>query len=134
MGRILGIDYGSKRIGLAVTDDLQMLSSPLSVLPNNFEIFLKIKEIVQTYGVEKIVIGYPYSEKYKEAGFAVKNFSEGLSPYVNIEIVFQNEEFSSVYANSFLKSLSIPEKKLKKQLDKYAAQKILQDYLNSKTQ
>lgn len=129
MGRLLGIDYGSKRVGLAVTDELQMLASPLEVLQNDASLFSKLKKIHELYRFEKVVLGYPYSEKYQEAVLAVEAFSTALKKELGLEVVFQNEEFTSVYAESFLKSTGMKQKKIKSNLDKFAAQKILQDYL-----
>ncbi len=132
MSRILGIDYGSKRIGLAISDKLRIVSSPLAVLPNNIIFPEELKKICTKYQVNKIVIGYPYSEKYTEASEDVMRFSQELKKYINIDIDFQNEENSSIYSESLLKSMGIKEKKIKASLDKYAAQKILEDYLKSK--
>jgi len=130
MGRLLGLDYGRKRIGVAVTDDLRMIASPLDVYYNNQFLMENIKKICENYSIEMIVIGYPHSEKYLEAVRDVKKFSEKMKREINIPIDYQNEEFSSVYMISFLKSMGYNDKQIKEKIDKYAAQKILQDYLN----
>lgn len=129
MGRILGIDYGRKRIGIAVTDELQIIASPLVVILNNSFVFEKISKICKEYKINKVVIGFPFSDKYKEAMLEVIEFSKKLQQKINIEVAFQNEEFSTVESEYFLKSLGQNPKKIKKIVDKYAAQKILEDYL-----
>ena len=131
MGRILAIDYGEKRIGLAITDELQIIASPLDVLPNNSEIFKNLKKLYDYYKFEKIVLGFPEYEKSKTSQEKVKNFKEKLKKEIPIEIVFFNEAFSTVYAENFLKSLNKNFKNIKTMVDKFAAQKILEDFLKN---
>jgi putative holliday junction resolvase len=132
MSRLLGIDYGSKRVGIAVTDELQMLVNPLDVFPNNSELLDRIKKLHENYHFEKIILGYPFSEKYKEASKSVESFAEKLKQVLPLEIVFQNEEFSSAYAELYLKSVHVKSKKIKSSIDKFAARKILEDFLAKK--
>lgn len=138
MPRWLGIDYGSKRVGLAVTDELKMLSSPLDVYQNDARLLEKLLTLSKDYSVEKIVIGYPYSETYQDAARKVEEFGQRLQKYfrdkgLSTEIVFSNEEFSSFYAENTLRTMGIRDKKIKGAIDKFAAQKILEDYLKSKS-
>ena len=132
MGRILGLDYGKKRIGLAVTDEMQIISSPLDVYIYDDLFIDKLRILHEKYNFEKIVIGYPYSEKYFEASKEVEIFAESLKQ-LGISIEFQNEEFTSVFAGSLLKSMNIGKKGIKSKIDKYAAQKILEDYLKKRS-
>ncbi len=132
MPRILGLDYGRKRIGLAVTDELLIVSSPLRVILNNGSCFDELKKICRDYNVAKIVIGYPLSDKYVEASREVALFAEKLKMEIEIEIDFQNEEFSTVFSESLLKSMGLNKRKIKDSIDKYAAQKILEDYIKRK--
>ena len=131
MGRILAIDYGKKRIGLAVTDELQLIASPFDIYHNNHELFGKLKKLHSSYRFEKIVIGLPYSETYQEATRAVMDFAENLKKEIELPIEYQNEEFSSIYAESLLKSTGKNQKQIRESIDKYAAYKILNDYLKS---
>jgi putative Holliday junction resolvase len=131
MPRILGLDYGKKRIGLAISDELQIVSSPLTVLHNNSSFIAELKKICGSYNVAKIVIGYPYSKKYRQAACEVMEFSEKIKVNTDIEIDFQNEEYSTVFSLSLLKSMGFNEKKIKASLDKFAAQKILEDYIKT---
>jgi putative holliday junction resolvase len=132
MARLLALDYGKKRIGLAVTDELQIVSSPLDVYDNNKDFFDKLKKLNDAYHFEKIVVGYPFSETYQEASESVEEFVKQLRDSLKLEVVLQNEEFTSVYAESLLKSMGVKAKKIKSNIDKYAAQKILEDYLAGK--
>jgi len=131
MGRVLGIDYGLKRVGLAVTDDLRMLSSPLKVLPNDSELLNKIHDLCLEYSVDLLVIGLPVSDTYHEAEKMVRDFSKEIQAKIGLPVEFQDESYSSVYAESFLKMTGKNRKKRKMELDKFAAHKILSDYLKS---
>lgn len=134
MPRILGIDYGAKRVGLAVTDELKMLSTPLDVFQNNNELMEKLFRLCKEYSVDKIVIGYPFSETYQDAVRKVEEFGQRLQKFLKnknlpAQIEYASEEFSSVFAESTLRTMGIKDKKIKGAIDKYAAQKILEDYL-----
>lgn len=133
MGRILAIDVGEKRVGLAVTDDLQIIASPLDVLPNNTELFLKLKSICIEYKVAKLVIGMPYSNKHKEASSMAELFTENIkrefADGMGLEIDFQDERYSSIYAETWMKTEGYSHKRIRENSDKYAALKILEDYI-----
>jgi putative holliday junction resolvase len=137
MARILGIDYGSKRVGLAVTDELQILSTPLDVYSNNAQLFENLLKLCREYKIGGIVIGYPYSETYQDAVRSVEQFGQKLQQYFRknafpVDIEFANEEFSSFFAENTLKTMKIKDKKIKASIDKFAAQKILEDYLKTR--
>ena len=57
--RILAIDYGTKRIGLAITDPLKIFAYPLITLPNDSKFIMQLKKIIAEYHVVKIILGYP---------------------------------------------------------------------------
>lgn len=132
MSRILGIDYGLKRVGLAVTDDLRIISSPLDVLINDGYLLEKLKGLCEEYDVGLIVLGLPLSDKYKEAENMVREFAARLSKTVTVPIEFQDETLSTKKAGYRLDYTGISSKKKKKNLDKYAAQGILEDYLRKR--
>jgi putative Holliday junction resolvase len=133
MGRILAIDVGEKRIGLAVTDDLQIIASPLDVFPNNSELFTRLENICIEYGVSKLVIGMPLSKKHKEAFVMTEKFTEGIKQAfadgMGLEIDFQDERYSSIYAETWMKTEGYSRKRIRESSDKYAALKILEDYI-----
>ncbi len=131
MGRILAIDYGEKRIGIAITDELKIIASPLEVLKNNNEIFDKLKKFYEYYRFEKIVIGLPVFKKSKKAEKKVMEFGKKLTTLFPVEIIYFNEAYSTVYAENLLKSLGKKRKEIKSKIDKFAAQKILEDFLKN---
>ena len=133
MARILGIDYGSKRTGISVTDPDQIIVSPLktvntSSLLNFLKIYLSEEE------VEKMVFGYP-THKDGNPTYVVEEimkFKEKLTKlYPDMEFDFQDENFTSVEAQEIiLKSgLTKKQRRDKSRLDKISAVLILQRYL-----
>lgn len=133
MARILGIDYGSKRTGISVTDPDQIIVSPLktvntSSLLNFLKIYLSEEE------VEKMVFGYP-THKDGNPTYVVEEimkFKEKLVKlYPDMEFDFQDENFTSVEAQEIiLKSgLTKKQRRDKSRLDKISAVLILQRYL-----
>ncbi|MBT8233149.1 MAG: Holliday junction resolvase RuvX [Saprospiraceae bacterium] len=133
MARILGIDYGIKRVGISATDELQIIVSPLKTVNTNtlldfFKIYLQEQE------VEKIVFGYP-THKDGSPTYVVNEIEAFVKKfkilYPKIEIDFQNENYTSVQAlDIMIKSgLSKKQRKDKSRLDKISAVLILQRYL-----
>ncbi len=134
-GRILGIDYGEKRVGLAITDPLALTSRGFQTLINkNREGLLDaLVETISSNEIKKIVIGIPYSLDGTEGPMAVrvKKFGEELSAKTDVKIEEWPEEFSSEDARIELRKLGVNFKKNKGEVDKMAAALILRSYLNS---
>jgi len=133
MGRILGIDYGIKKCGLAVTDPLRIIVSPLkTVKTSSLLSYLKIYFTEEV--VDKVIFGYP-THKDGNPTYVVdliKEFipqMESLQP--SIEIDFQNENYTSLQAKEILikSGLSKKQRQDKSRLDKISAVLILQRYL-----
>jgi len=134
MARILSIDYGEVRVGLAMSDMTNTIATGLDTLVidrDKNKLFDKIKEITESNQVCKIVIGYPknmngtLSKKTEE----VDEVIEMLKP-LNIEIVKWDERLTTVSAYSTMKTLGIKQTQKNKYADKLAATSILQDYLD----
>jgi len=133
--RILGLDYGEKRIGVAICDELGMMAHALAVIErrNKKRDLEAIAVYVQTYDVEKIVIGYPLRLD-GTAGIQcekVDRFIHSLAYVVSIPIIRWSETFTTVDADEILKTALIRKKKRKNVIDKIAAGLILQGYLDS---
>jgi len=133
MARILGIDYGIKRVGVAATDELQIIVNPLkTVNTNTFLDFLKM--YLKNEEVEKIVFGYPTHKDgtptyvVDEIKTFIKTF-EKLYPKIAID--FQDENYTSVQALDIMiqSGLSKKQRKDKSRLDRLSAVLILQRYL-----
>lgn len=136
MGRILGIDFGTKRIGIAVTDPLQIFAFPLKSVKNNeFESF--IEEYVKTEPVEEFVVGYPVtlnnqpSETVKYIDPFIKRLKK-LFPGVRVNKV--DERFTSGMAIRTIIEGGVKKKgrQDKSMVDKISASIILQSFLDKR--
>ena len=140
MMRIIGIDLGEKRIGIAVTDKLNKISYPLTVIENNSTTKEKLLKIIKDYDIGKIVIGIPYNLK-GEAGYQTKKVNDFIYENfkdLNIQVKLMDERFTSKIAESILgKTGEINRKVFKKKqvsfkkgdIDKLSASILLNDYL-----
>ncbi|RJQ65055.1 MAG: Holliday junction resolvase RuvX [Stygiobacter sp.] len=133
--RTLAIDFGSKRIGIAITDPLNMFAYPLTTLSNDSTFIEKFKKILTEYSVVRIIVGMPYKESGEESvtGKVVLEFVENLKKQVTLEIILADERYSSEIAKQRIIE-SVPSKKKRRDkslLDKNAAAVILEDYLRS---
>jgi putative Holliday junction resolvase len=121
--KILGIDYGTKRIGLAISDETETLARELTVLsPKQF--WQEIKTIIDDEGVGRIVIGLPLnmSGNMTDKSREVQDFMDQLQQQITIPIELMDERLSSVMASHLPGG--------NKDIDSLAAQIILQNYLD----
>ena len=125
--KILGLDIGEKRIGIAISDRDEKLSAPYGIIINDCNFKTNIEKIINEYHIKKIVIGMPYtlkgeigSQARKVIGFVKENID-----FKNVDIDYFDERYTS----------SIPEYNIKKSdrkkkdIDKLSASMILRDYL-----
>ena len=134
--RLLAIDFGKKRIGIAVTDPLNLFAYPLITILNDTKIWNNLSKIISEYNVVKLIIGYPIKENGDESVSSreVLKFKEELGKKSNLPIVLIDERYSSEIARQRIIS-SVPSRKKRRDkslLDKNAAAVILEDYLNIK--
>ena len=133
-GRMIGVDIGEARTGVAVRDELGMIATALDTVHMSAasEDALAIKKIVDEQKAILIVAGIPLNQ-YGEVGPQAEKvlaFIEELKKVIDVEIVTQDERFSTQAANRTLVDANIKSKKRKKMIDKAAAQQILQLYLD----
>jgi putative Holliday junction resolvase len=122
--RYLGIDFGSKKVGLAVSDDSGRIAFPFDVLLNDKNLLNKTAEICQKEQIDKIVCGLSLNFSGEENAImpSARAFCEKLSSQTGIPVEFENEILTSVFAGQTLKK--------DKTLDARAAAIILQRYLD----
>ncbi len=133
--RILGIDYGDVRTGIAISDPLGYTAQGLeSIAHGNDEkkLLNRISEIIKEYSVEKIVIGYPLNMNASVGPRAEKTnlFIEKLSKLFGLEIIKIDERLTTVSANKTMTTLGISKNKKKGIVDTISATYILQTYLD----
>ncbi|MHC4362559.1 MAG: Holliday junction resolvase RuvX [Planctomycetota bacterium] len=132
--RYLAIDYGSKRVGLAVCDPDETIASPLCVIEGQKDVVGKIAEVVKQEGVGAVVVGLPLNMD-DSAGPQAKlifRFAEQLERVLAVPIHFQDERLSSFSAEEKLAAAEITKKTRKKHLDAVAAAEILEAFLEQK--
>lgn len=136
--RIMGIDYGMKRIGIALSDSLKMFSYAHTTILNSSTTFSEIEIIVKDKNVIKFILGIPNEERQKKDSKTsvindVKKFKESLEKKFGFEVELWDETYTSVIAQQQI--LESVNKKIKRQnknlLDMYSAAIILQEYLDS---
>lgn len=137
--RILGLDFGEKTVGIAMSDPFGWTAQGLEVIKREDENNLKktifrIEEIIKEYGVETIVLGYPknMNNSLGERAEKTQNFKKKLENKTKLPVILWDERLSTVGAERSLLEADISRKKRKKVIDKMAAVFILQGYLDSK--
>ncbi len=131
MGRLLGIDWGEKRVGLALSDVGRVFAQPFLTLNNDENLLEKLQEICVEKGVERIVVGLPVRTDGKIGRLEeiVREFARELEEKTGLTVILWDERFSSVVASYYTSSLKeIDSRKIK---DKIEASVILQSYLES---
>ena len=135
MGRVLGVDYGSSRVGLALSDPQKIIASPLHTLINNGNDRLKKKllEVIKKKNVECIVIGLPIGLKGQETSQTkiVREFAEEIRSFA-LPVYFQDERLSSLSAKKSLIEQNVKTGHNKSFIDSTAAAIFLQQFLDSK--
>lgn len=135
--RILGLDYGSKTVGVAVTDALGWTAQGLEIIRRKQEsktrkTLARIEELVEQYQVTEIILGYPVMLSGDE-GVRVemcKLFKADLERRTGLPVTFWDERLTTVEAYEIMTELGIPKKDWKEYVDMIAAQRILQGYLD----
>ena len=133
--RILAIDHGTVRMGLAISDELKMISLPLEVVPAvPFRAFVsRIKEIIREKEVEQIIVGMPRNMNgtYGTSAMKVRQFIIVLKEAVAVPIMPWDERLTSAQANRVLDEANVSHDKRKHAVDMMAAGLLLQSYLDS---
>jgi len=133
--RILALDHGTKRIGVAVSDELKMLAQPLEFIPAEpFSDFLiRLKELLEEKQVELVLVGMPrnMNGSYGPAALKVEEFVAVLSRAITVPIKTWDERLTSAQANRYLIEGNVRREKRKQKVDQMAAAILLQSYLDS---
>ena len=137
MATILGIDYGRKRIGVAVSDVGQRIASPLSTVDasDNAPAVASIKSLAEKHGAGKIVVGLPRSMNGSLGPMAreTMKFVEELRTSVDVPVQTWDERLTTAQAEREMISADMTRAKRRQKLDKVAAQIMLQSYLDSRS-
>jgi putative Holliday junction resolvase len=134
--RILGLDFGDKRIGVAASDALGWTAQGKKVIQNTSfaEVVTELKSLIETYEIEKIVVGLPKNMNGTIGYRAEKtlDFVDDLKEEFEMPIITWDERLSTAAAEKTLLEADVSRRKRKEVIDKMAAAVILQNYLDSK--
>lgn len=136
--RILGLDYGTKTVGVAVTDPLGMTVQPLETITRDLDSKIRptlrrIEEIIKELDVEQIVLGLPLNMDGTEGERAAcsREFGDMLERRTGLQVVMTDERLTTVEAEEILETCKVARKDYKKYVDSVAAVLILEDYVRN---
>jgi len=132
--RILSIDFGMKRIGLALSDPLKIFAYPFVTLKNDNNFIPALTDLIKVQGISEIVVGYPLKENGEKSSstLEVEKFVQRIKEKIKLNIVLRDERYTSELAKqNILQSVTKKKKRRDKGLvDRNAASIILQEYLD----
>ena len=136
--RVIGLDYGSKTVGVALSDELMLTAQPLTTIHRDRPTKLRQtlaqnEQIIEQYDVDRIVVGWPKKLDNEEGERCekTKEFGDMLENRTGLEIIYQDERLTTAQADGVLEQGGIRKDKRKQYIDKMAASLILQNYLDT---
>lgn len=138
--RIMGLDYGTKTVGVAISDELLITAQPIETITRKSETKLRqtlarIEELANEYGVEEIVLGLPknMNNTLGERAVASEEFMESINRRTGLNVVLWDERLTTKESERILIDTGVRRENRKEYIDKMAAAIILQSYLDSRT-
>jgi putative Holliday junction resolvase len=131
VSRVLGVDYGTKRVGLALSDTLRITASPHSTVPRG-AIVAEVMNLVKEMDVGTIVVGLPTGLSGDEGMSAseARKLADELGSATGVDVVLVDERYTSRIAESSLLQTGMKRRERREKVDQVAAALILQDYLD----
>lgn len=131
MTRYLGVDYGTKRVGLAISDGLGLTARPLEVVPRDI-VVERVRELDEEYKIKMVIVGLPTGLSGEEGVSAVgaRTLGRELLAATGIPVDYLDERFTSKLAEDVLLQSGMKRRQRRETVDKVAAAIILQDYLD----
>lgn len=136
--RYMGLDLGSKTLGIAISDPTKTIANVLTTLrfkDENYDLLISpLADIIKEYQITKIILGYPknMNNTVGERAMITLDFKEKLEQNFKIEVIMEDERLTSVISNNVLIEADLSRKKRKQKVDGIAAEIILQGYLDRK--
>ncbi|MEO6725826.1 MAG: Holliday junction resolvase RuvX [Blastocatellia bacterium] len=134
--RVMAIDYGTKAIGVAICDELQLTVRPLTTIrrekQNQMPPVERVGDLAREHEIGALVVGLPLNMNGTrgDAAEKVEKFVADLRPHLSIPVIFIDERLTSYEADQILREMGVGQKERKAKSDEYAAVLILQDYLD----
>ncbi len=137
--RIMGLDYGSRTVGVAISDELLLTAQAREIIRRKEENKLRktlarIEELIQEYDVQQIVLGLPLNMDQSESVRSVlsEEFRDKLERRTSLPVIMWDERLTTVEADAIMDEAGIKKSERKEYVDMIAAQIILQDYLDNR--
>lgn len=137
--RIIGLDFGSKTVGVAVTDPLGLTVQGVETITRREENKLRqtcqrVEQLIKEYEVTTIVLGYPKNmdDSIGERAKKTEEFKAMLERRTGLPVILQDERLTTIAADEILEESGVPKKERKKVIDKIAATIILQDFMSNR--
>lgn len=132
IGRILGLDIGERRIGVAVSDEMGMIASPVGMIRRESDVARELKAMIAKYGAVRLVAGLPVGFSGREGPQAavVREFTDALAREIDVPLEYWDERLSTAVAERSLIAGGTRRNKRKEKIDAVAAAVILQGYLD----
>lgn len=134
--RYLGLDLGTKTLGIAISDETNLIASRLTTIfftDEDYQSLLNpLEDIIKEFNIQKLVLGYPknMNNTVGERALITLEFKKSLEEKFGLEVIMEDERLTSVISNQVLISANVSRKKRKKKVDGLAATLILQSYLD----
>ena len=136
----MGLDFGSKTVGVAVSDPLFLAASPVEIIRRDHpsklrKTLARIEALILEYDVGKIILGNPLmlSGDEGERVRLTNEFADSLRRRTGLEVIMEDERLTTVEADEIMDEAGVPKNEHKKYVDMIAAQLILQSYMNRET-
>lgn len=131
--RILGVDYGEKRIGLALTDPLHTFAYAYKTILNDKKLWINFKNIINEKNVSLVILGMPNIKKNKVLASIILSFKDKIEKKFKTDVIIWDEEFTSVIAQQRIIESVVKKKKRQNKglIDQNSAAIILEEYLQS---
>ena len=137
--RVMGLDYGKSTVGVAISDSMGFTAQPIETITRKGEnklrtTYARLRELIEEYGVERIVVGLPLHMNGEKGDRAIKSeeFAKELESKVGLPVELYDERMTTVEASRVLTEGNIKKDRQKDHVDKLAASLILKGYLESK--
>lgn len=130
-GRVLGLDYGTKRVGIAISDPSRQVAQPLEVVERS-QALARIQSLLEEFEVAICIVGLPTSLGGQEgpAAIAAREFGRKVEEATGHEVLFVDERFTSTTAEKAMIEAGVKRRRRRETLDKVAATVILQTFLD----
>lgn len=139
--RIMGLDYGNRTVGVAISDEMMLTAQPVETIwrdrTNKLRrTFARLEDLIEEYDVETIVIGLPKRMNNEEGERCelTREFGDKIEQRTGLTVVYQDERMTTIAADAVLDESGVRKDRRKQYIDKMAASIILQGYLDGMAQ